>query len=261
MGDEQKEVSEVKETKEVKAEGKKSFLSENALEVITVILLGITALLTAWASYVGSIHGGNQATNYATSNNLSSDGNSLYNAAVQTLSQDMGIWNTISSYEVEILYAESDKDTAAIEANIWKLQWFCGDNLPDNMAAAIGYDIEKFSDGNNDTEEILAWLKNEKAINSPFTEEFMETYFNEANAKLVEAEKVIEQGKQDNANGDKFSLVTVLYSVALFMLGIVGVFKNTTNKKVVLAVSVVCLLIAVIFMATIPLPTSGGIFG
>ena len=61
MGEEKKEVSEVKETKEtkeVKTEGKKSFLSENALEVITVILLGITALLTAWASYVGSIHGG-----------------------------------------------------------------------------------------------------------------------------------------------------------------------------------------------------------
>ena len=266
MGDEKKEISEVKETetketKKAKAEGKKSFLSENALEVITVILLGITALLTAWASYVGSIHGGNQATNYATSNNLSSDGNSLYNAAVQNLAQDMGIWNTISSYEVEILYAESVKDNTAIEANVWKLQWFCEDNLPENMAAAIGYDVEKFTDGNNDTQDILAWLKDDKAITTPFTQEFIDKYFDEANAKLEEAEKVIEQGKQDNANGDKFSLVTVLYSVALFMLGIVGVFKNTTNKKIVLAVSVVCLIIAIVFMATIPLPTSGGIFG
>ncbi|MBE7069078.1 MAG: hypothetical protein E7386_01050 [Ruminococcaceae bacterium] len=263
MEEEKKEVSEVKETekKEVKAEGKKSFLNENTLEIITVILLGITALLTAWASYVGSIHGGNQATNYATSNNISSDGNSLYNAAVQNLSQDMGIWNTIASYEVEILYAESVKDNAAIEANVWKLQWFCEDNLPENMAAAIGYDVEKFNDGNNDTQEILEWLKDDKAITTPFTEEFVNKYFEEANTKLEEAEKVIEQGKQDNANGDKFSLVTVIYSVALFLLGIVGVFKNTTNKKLVLAVSVVCLIIAVIFMCTIPLPTSGGIFG
>ena len=266
--DEKKEIKEdVKaEAKEVKkaaqkTEGKKSLLSENALEVITVILLGITALLTAWASYVGSIHGGNQATNYATSNNLSSDGNSLYNAAVQTLSQDMGIWNTISSYEVEILYAEAAKDNAAIEANVWKLQWFCEDNLPENMAKAIGYDAEKFTDGNNATQEILAWLKDDKAITTPFTQEFIDKYFDEANAKLEEADKVIEQGKQDNANGDKFSLVTVLYSVALFMLGIVGVFKNQTNKKLVLAVSTVCLIIAVIFMCTIPLPTSGGIFG
>ena len=230
---------------EKKTEGKKSFLDENKLEIITVILLGITALRTAWASYVGSIHGGNQATNYATSNNLSSDGNSLYNAAVQSMTQDMDVWNTIMDYEINILYADET-------------------NLTDEMAAIIGYDQEAFNDGVNDEEDILAWLYDESgmAINSPFAnEEFVQSYFDEANAKLDEAQLVLEQGQQDNANGDKFSLVTVLYSVALFMLGIVGVFKNQTNKKIVLAVSVVCLLIAVIFMVTIPLPASGGIFG
>ena len=249
---------------ENKNEAKKSFLSDAKIEIITVVLLGITALLTAWASYVGSIHGGNQATNYALSNNLSSDGNSLYNSAVQTLAQDMDAWNTITNYEIEILYADEINDTKALEANIWKLQWFCQDNLTDEMAAIIGYDQEAFNDGVNDEEDILAWLYDESgmAINSPFAnEEFVQSYFDEANTKLDEAQLVLEQGQQDNANGDKFSLVTVLYSVALFMLGIVGVFKNQTNKKIVLAVSVVCLLIAVIFMVTIPLPTSGGIFG
>ena len=249
---------------EKKAEGKKSFLDENKLEIVTVILLGITALLTAWASYVGSIHGGNQATNYATSNNLSSDGNSIYNAAVQTLTQDMDTWNTIMDYEIEILYADAVNDQENLEAYVWKLQWFCQDNLSEDMAALIQYDQEAFNDGVNDTEDILAWLNDESgvALNSPFYDEaFVQSYFDEANLKLDEAQAVLEQGQQDNANGDKFSLVTVLYSVALFMLGIVGVFKNQTNKKIVLAVSVVCLLIAVIFMVTIPLPTSGGIFG
>ena len=249
---------------EKKAEGKKSFLDENKLEIVTVILLGITALLTAWASYVGSIHGGNQATNYATSNNLSSDGNSIYNAAVQTLTQDMDTWNTIMDYEIEILYADAVNDQDSLEAYVWKLQWFCQDNLTEDMAAMIQYDQEAFNDGVNDTEDILAWLNDESgvALNSPFYDEaFVQSYFDEANLKLDEAQAVLEQGQQDNANGDKFSLVTVLYSVALFMLGIVGVFKNQTNKKIVLAVSVVCLLIAVIFMVTIPLPTSGGIFG
>lgn len=249
---------------ENKNESKKSFLSDAKIEIITVVLLGITALLTAWASYVGSIHGGNQATNYALSNNLSSDGNSLYNSAVQTLAQDMDAWNTITNYEIEILYADEINDTKALEANIWKLQWFCQDNLTEGMAAAIGYDQTAFNDGKNDTEDILAWLDDENgnALNSPFADEaFVQKYFEESEAKLDEAEKVMEQGRQDNANGDKFSLVTVVYSVALFLLGIVGVFKNKTNKKVVLAISVVCLLVAVIFMVTIPLPTSGGIFG
>lgn len=30
-------------------------------ELIIVIMLGVTALLTAWASWIGSLHGGNQA--------------------------------------------------------------------------------------------------------------------------------------------------------------------------------------------------------
>lgn len=249
---------------EKKTEGKKSFLNENTLEIITVVLLGITALLTAWASYVGSIHGGNQATNYATSNNLSSDGNALYNSAVQTLTQDMSVWNTILDYDIEILYADSVNDTEAVEAYVWKLQWFCMDNLTDDMAEMIGYDQTAFNDGVNDTAEILDWLNDESgnALESPFTDDaFVQSYFDESNAKLDEAQAVLEQGQQDNANGDKFSLVTVIYSVALFLLGIVGVFKNQTNKKIVLAISLVCLVIAVIFMVSIPLPASGGIFG
>ena len=259
MSEEKKATNEEKKTGE-----KKSFLNENSLEIITVILLGITALLTAWASYVGSIHGGNQATNYAESNNLSSEGNSLYNSAIQTLTQDMDVWNTIMNYEIEIMYADETNDQKALEANVWKLQWFCMDNLTDDMAAKIGYDQDAFNDGVNDTDDILAWLYDENgtAVVSPFSDDdYVQSYFDECNAKLDEAEAVLDQGRQDNANGDKFSLVTVIYSVALFLLGIVGVFKNQTNKKVVLAISVVCLLIAVIFMVTTPLPASGGIFG
>ena len=242
----------------------KGFLSEDAIEVITVILLGITALLTAWATYVGSIHSGNQATNFAKSNNLSSDGNSRYNEAAQNLAQDMETWNTIASYETDIIYADSVGDEESIEEKAKKLQWFCSDNLTDDMAEAIGYDVAGFSDGKDDTKEILAWLNDESdiAINSPFNnKEFVDGYYAEALDVLDESQQVLETGQQDNAKSDKFSLVSVIYSVVLFLLGIVGVFKNKNNKVIVLAISVVCLLIAFIFMLTIPLPASGGIFG
>ena len=243
---------------------KKGFLSEGAIEVITVILLGITALLTAWATYAGSIHSGNQATNYAKSNNLSSDGNSQYNEAVQNLAQDMETWNTIAAYQADIIYADSVGDQDAIEEKAKKLQWFCSDNLTDDMAAAIGYDLDAFNDGKDDTKDIVDWINDESdiAINSPFNdEEFVNSYYTDALAILDESQQAIEQGQEDNANSDKFSLVSVIYSVVLFLLGIVGVFKNKNNKLVILAISIVCLLVAFIFMLTIPLPTSGGIFG
>ena len=251
-------------SEEVKKTEKKPLLSSNTIEVITVIFLGLTALLTAWASYVSSIHGGNQSTNYAKSNNLASDGNALYNDAVSSMTHDMDIWNTIQNYEVSILYADSINDSGTLQENVWKLQWFCQDNLSDEMAAKIGFDMETFTDGQNDTDEILAWLNDESgaALNSPFAdEEFVKSYFADANSTLAESEATLKQGQQDNANGDSFTLVTVLYSVALFLLGIVGVFNKNTNKLVVLAISVVCLVVAFVFMVTIPLPTSGGIFG
>ena len=59
---------------------KKPLLSPQKIEILVAIFLGITALLTAWATWIGSLHGGNQATNYTKSNNLASEGNSEYNA-------------------------------------------------------------------------------------------------------------------------------------------------------------------------------------
>ena len=39
-------------------------------ELIIVIMLGVTALLTAWASWIGSLHCGYEATMLYSSNNV-----------------------------------------------------------------------------------------------------------------------------------------------------------------------------------------------
>lgn len=46
---------------------KKKRSKDEILEILVVVLLGLTALLTAWATWIGSLHGGNQATNYTKS--------------------------------------------------------------------------------------------------------------------------------------------------------------------------------------------------
>ena len=87
------------------APAKQKRSKEDILEIVIAVFLGITALATAWASWIGSLHGGNMSTNYTKSNNLAADGNARWNEASQSLMQDMQIWNMISDYEVEILYA------------------------------------------------------------------------------------------------------------------------------------------------------------
>lgn len=211
---------------------------EKILEIIVAVFLGITALATAWASWIGSLHGGNQATNYATSNNLSSEGNSMYNEAAQSLMQDMMLWNEISDVLIESSYAEEKNDTEAVEKYDWKLEKLLNDNCSAELAQAINWAMEQDED------------------TSPFEKEgFTDSYFTDAKEMIAEADKLLEQGKKDNANGDAFGLVTVIYSVVLFLLGIVGTFKRLPNRYVILGVAIVGFLFATIFMFTIPMPT------
>lgn len=211
---------------------------EKILEIIVAVFLGITALATAWASWIGSLHGGNQATNYATSNNLSSEGNSMYNEAAQSLMQDMMLWNEISDVLIESSYAEEKNDTEAVEKYDWKLEKLLNDNCSAELAQAITWAMEQDED------------------TSPFEKEgFTDSYFTDAKEMIAEADKLLEQGKKDNANGDAFGLVTVIYSVVLFLLGIVGTFKRLPNRYVILGVAIVGFLFATIFMFTIPMPT------
>ena len=60
---------------------------------------------------------------------------------------------------------------------------------------------------------------------------------------------------QDNKNGETYNLVTVIYSLVLFLLGIIGIFKNIPNRFVVFVIAVVLLIGATVYMLTIPMPT------
>ena len=121
MADEKKAV-------EAKAETEKKGISEEKLEIIIAVLLGVTAILTAWAGWIGSLHGGNQATNYTQSNNLSSMGNSMYNEAAQDLMQDMLLWNTIYDYAFDAEIAELNNKPAEAELIQTKIDTLIQDN-------------------------------------------------------------------------------------------------------------------------------------
>lgn len=207
--------------------------------MIVAIFLGITALLTAWATWIGSLHGGNQSTNYTKSNNLASEGNSEYNSGLQTYLSDLMAWNEMMNYYFDIEIANLNDRTDEAELIQMKLDSYIEQNCSEIMA------------------EGLDWInEGDGTANSPFEMPgLVDKYFVTANELLAESQELLEQGQKDNANGDKFGLVTVIYSLVLFMLGIIGVFKKLPNRKVVLAISIVGLIIATIYMLTIPMPT------
>ena len=139
---------------------------EDILEIIIAVFLGVTALATAWASWIGSLHGGNMSTNYTKSNNLAADGNARWNEASQTLMQDMQVWNMISDYQVEVLYADQTGDESKLYESAYKIKFICADNLTQEIADLINYDFDF------DADQIIDWVKNnEKSTVSPFSDE------------------------------------------------------------------------------------------
>ncbi|MFI3312927.1 MAG: hypothetical protein R3Y62_03485 [Eubacteriales bacterium] len=223
------------------------------IEILVVVLMGLTALLTAWASWVGSLHGGNQATNYTVSTNLASEGNSEYNAGSQLLMQDMMLWAEISDLQLEVLYGTEDD---AIDMACTKLYWKMVESLPEYMATEIAWDYPDVVDDDYYT-VVSDWMyNNEYATISPFyDEDYVQSYYDAANELLAESDAVLTQGKADNSNGDAFGLVTVIFTVSLFLLGMISTMEDIKNKYALLAISIVSIVFATIYMLTIPLPT------
>ena len=77
----------------------------------------------------------------------------------------------------------------------------------------------------------------------------------ERSKEFNKSQELLEEGKRDNTKGDSYMLVTVIYSLTLFLLGIVNTFKNMSNRIVVLSIAIAFLVFAVVYMCTIPLPT------
>lgn len=204
-------------------------------ELLIAILLGISAVLTAWAAWQGSLYDGNQAQAYTEGNATLADGNERWNEASQTIAQDLDTWNQISSLQVDLAYAEYFGDTDTAESAQYKIDMIMY-SVSDELTAAID------------------WANAQEEYATPFEMEgFIDSYYADAQAVMDEGYAQIEDGNTANQLGDKQGLVTVVLAVVLFMLGIVGTFHNSRNKIVVVAVSLVGLVFGTVMMLSVPI--------
>lgn len=216
---------------------RRTLITAKRLETAVAILLGVATLLSAWAAWIGSLHSGIQSINFTRSNNMASQGSAEYNLGLQLYLSDYMVWNALREYNYDLEAAKAAGDKEQVKRISEKIEEFKKQNLTETLTEGI------------------AWMEANNQDN-PFNMPGMsEKYFGSAQDKLEQSQALLEEGKQDNAKGDSYRLVTVIFSLTLFLLGIVGTFKNMPNRLAVLAVAVVTLVIAVIYMCTIPLPT------
>ena len=216
----------------------KKFFKENTISALTAVFLGVATLLVAWAGWIGALHEGNQAGNYTQSNNTAAEGNAEYNVAAQVYISDLFTWNTIANLKIDMGVAKERGDSDEVKIIKAKIEKIKQDNCSPRLLAAIN-EIDARGEGG-----------------SPFdNEEFINGYFTEAEETLDKSQKLLEEGETDNKRSDSYQLASVLYSLVLFLLGIVGVLQDYHMRKALLVFSVIVLAVAFIYMLTIPMPT------
>lgn len=216
---------------------RKPILTVKRLETIVAIFLGITTLLSAWASWIGSLHSGVQSINFTKSNNMASQGTAEYNLGIQTYLADYMVWNIIREYSYDLEVAKADGDQQKVDLINNKIETF----KKQNVGAILSEGMKWMEENNED---------------NPFKMPGMpEKYFASAQATAVQSQELLEEGMRDNTKGDSYSLVTVVCSLTLFLLGIINTFKDMPNRVTVLIIAVICLIVAFVYMCTIPLPT------
>ena len=213
----------------------KSVKFNKVFELVVAILLGITAVITAWAAWQGSLYDSTQAKYYTLGNATLADGNARWNEASQTLAQDMNTWNQISALQVDLDYAEYRGDADTAEAAQYKLDMLMY-GVSDELTAGI------------------EWANAQENYATPFDKDgFIDAYYEDASAVMDEGYTQIEQGDEANNWADKQGLVSVILAVVLFMLGIVGGFQGKRTRLIIASVSVAALLFGVAIMLQVPI--------
>ena len=204
-------------------------------ELFIAIILGITAVLTAYASWQSALYGGDQAECYTQGNAIIANANQLYNEASQAIAEDSATWNEINSLRVDLAFAESSGNTDDMARLQYKLDQLMYENVSEELGAAI------------------QWADAQEEYASPFEMEgFVESYYIAGNEEYLKGQAKIEEGTTANQLDDKQGLVTVILAVVLFMLGIVSTFNNMKTKFVVTGISLVALAFGVVMMLSVP---------
>ena len=217
-------------TEEIRKPEEKSEMSDR-LEIIITVLLGLTTLLGATAAYFSALWGGTQHSNYSKCIAGTNHANTIYLEALGDMSSlDM------DDLKDDTLYAE------------WKQNVSKGDPDAKYYFARLSEGLQKdLQDNPNDISEY------EKEQADKIKQ--IEATFKEADANHDTADSLMQAGELANKNGDGFTLMTVMFTIVLFFLGLASLKTKKKLRKIYVGFSVVILIAAIIKMLTLPFPS------
>ena len=205
---------------------------------IVAIMLAICALTTAWATWIGDLHGSDQDSSYAKAERLNAEANSSYNLNSQLYIAVFNIWTHVYDMNSEIKSLESAGDTQGANAKREQMNAYIETNCPD---------YKNFKDA-------IYTALGKGGTATPFDEYPQSSFFSDSEQLSKEAAQERENGNKCNLANDSYGLVTVLYSLCLFLFGMVGFYRQPIPRRIVFTVGVGVFIIATAYMLSLPLP-------
>lgn len=220
---------------DVPTAGRTSFIHKH-IELIVAVLLGLVAIVTAYASFQSSLYDGVMTQSYSVGSNLSTEAESMYLEGNQQFVQDAQLFDRLT----DIALDAENPDPAIAAAAQEKYDVIYFQSVSEEFGAAI-----EAAQAKNDADPAFYY--------SPLDDEdYNDALFGAYDEKKTTAEATIAKGDVANGLSDRLTLNTVLMAVSLFLLGVAAVVRATTVKIVLVGVGLVIFVTASILTAAIP---------
>ncbi|WP_114856374.1 hypothetical protein [Brachybacterium sp. YJGR34] len=195
-------------------------------DYISVVLLAVTAVLTAWSGFESSKWGGEMSIAFSNASSARVEASRHETRAESARNFDLQIFG---SYIEAVSTGDAEREE------------FVQTRFTDHFAVAFEAWIA--------TEP----LENPEAPRSPFV---MEEYVPPGTAEAAEADARADQRYQDaldyNQRGDNYTLLTVLFALVLFFSAISQKLRSARLSYGVLALAAVFLVIGVVLLISYP---------
>lgn len=154
-------------------------------ELVAVVLLSITAVMTAWGGFQASKWGGEMSISFSQASS----------ARIQAADA-----------------ASSARDARQWDVTLW-VQWVLADSRNDRILRDY---VEKRFSPELET-AFRAWVRDGRSENGPFaTSTYVPAGTERAESLSARADRAFDRALQDNQQSDDYSILTVLFALVLF---------------------------------------------
>ena len=210
---------------EEEANGDRAERRKRTLEMVAVIVLSITSVLTAWSAFESSKWGGAMSIAFSEASSARIEAGRLDGAANVRVSNQLGLWTQWAS---------------ATAGGNTQLASFLVDRFPEPLASAH-------------RDWLAAGGPQQATYASPFD---MPSYVlperEQAQAADARAADRFSTALENNQRGDNYTILTVLFATVLFFTALSGRVTALAAQQLLLGVALVFAVVGIVFLAAFP---------